>query len=305
MDDDLLNKVEVAETQFGKIRYIQIGPPDGEVILFSTGGGVGVSSVHGFRWLAQAGYRVICINRPGYYDLPVDIVNSFEGHADIYHEVLSSLGVSENCHVFGLSMGGLSALFYAQKYSAKSLTLWSAVTGTYLVNKASAESPLGKLVLSTSGKKLVSWMIRSSAKYFPKLTIQEFLKTEADLNQKQRAQIAEQIVSHPDRTEEFLTFVHSMTPMEELYIGMMDEVDKASQLGNLDWSDVSCPTLAIHSPIDIDVPLDHAKRIETMIPNIQMVYVEAAGHFVWWGDEGERVKQLTINHLNQHSSIKL
>ena len=147
-----MNDYEVAKTKFGKIRYIEIGPPEGDIVLFSTGGGAGYNLVHAFSWLARSGYRIISVNRPGYFDLPVNIVDTIEGHADIYHEVIRSLGITKKINVFGISMGGLSALYYAKKYPTQSLILWSAVTGPYIVNQESADSPLGKLVLSESGK---------------------------------------------------------------------------------------------------------------------------------------------------------
>lgn len=140
-----MNRYEVVETKFGNIRYCEIGPRDGETILFSTGEGAGYNSVYAFNWLAQAGYRVISINRPGYFDLPTDCVKALEGHADIYHEVMTALKCTKDVTVFGITMGGLSALYYTKKYPTKSLILWSAVTGPYRINKDSANSPLGTL----------------------------------------------------------------------------------------------------------------------------------------------------------------
>ncbi len=294
-----MNEYQLSETGYGNVRYTEIGPSTGDPLLFSTGGGAGFNSVFAFRWLANSGYRVISINRPGYFDLPVNATDTIEAHADIYHEVILALGITGKINVFGISMGGLSALYYAQKYPTKALILWSAVTGPYVVNQQSANSLLGKLVLSRSGKKVISWMLLASAKYFPETTIQAFLKTEAALDSRQRKQIATQVVADPASKEEFMIFVRSMTPMDALYPGMMAEVEKAARLADVDWSNIHSPTLAIHSPIDIDVPLDHAKRLERMIPNIHVEYIHAAGHFVWWGNEGEQVKRLTLQFLNR------
>lgn len=69
-----------AKTVFGKVNYIDIGPAEGEVILFSSGGGAGLDLVYAFDWLVQEGFRLISINRPGYFDLEVDVVDSIEGH---------------------------------------------------------------------------------------------------------------------------------------------------------------------------------------------------------------------------------
>ncbi len=287
----------IAPTTFGKVRYMEIGPRDGEVILFATGGAVGYDSVRAFDWLAKKGFRLICVNRPGYYDLPIDSILALDAHADIYHKVLISIGIKKSVHVFGVSMGGLSALYYAKKHPTKSLVIWSGVSGKYVVNEESENSTMGKLVLSKHGKKSVSSLLKLSARFFPKSTIKTFLKASANLNRKQRTAIATQIVNNKNAKKEFLLFVESMTPMDALFQGTMDEVDKAAKLEDVDWSTIQCPTFAVYSTVDKDVSLEHAKRLEQMIQGIRMKYVIAGGHYVWWGIEGERVKKATISFL--------
>ena len=291
---------KIANTKYGGVRYLDIGPSHGKVVLFSTGGGASFEGALAFRWICDEGYRMISINRPGYYDMPLQVVDSIEGHADIYHEVITYLNIKDPINVFGISMGGLSALYYACKYPTKSLVLWSAVTGQYQVNEESANSSLGKLVLKKSGKRLISWMLKISARLFPKMTIETFLKTEADLNQKERRKIAKEVILDRQSKEEFMLFVESLIPMDALYEGMMDEVNKAQHLKLVDWTAVECPTYAVHSTIDIDVSADHPKRLEEQIPNLKMEYVRAGGHFVWWGDEGKCIKKNTIQFLNAH-----
>ncbi len=69
---------KTAKTSYGEIRYIDVGPKNGEIILFSTGGGAGFNSVLVFNWLINKGYRLISVNRPGYYNLPLKTVNSIK-----------------------------------------------------------------------------------------------------------------------------------------------------------------------------------------------------------------------------------
>jgi len=291
----------VANTKFGAVRYAQLGPEDGEKVLFSTGGGVGYHSILAFEWLAKQGYRMICISRPGYFDLPIDTTLGLDYHADVYHEVLTALGIEEEIHVFGVSMGGLSALYYAQKYPTKSLVLWCAVSGKYLINKESANSTLGKLVLSRRGKKMISFLLKASVKLAPRSTISTFLEASAYLDNKERRAIARQVVNDPQSKREFHFFVESMTPMDSLYYGTMDEAYRAADLVGVDWSRITCPTFAVYSTIDKDVTLDHAERLEAMIPGITMMYVKAGGHYVWWGEEGKEVKRKSWEFIRQHT----
>ncbi|BFP42558.1 hypothetical protein FGF1_34030 [Flavobacteriaceae bacterium GF1] len=289
-------------TIYGNVGYMEIGPQNDETILLSTGGGAGYDAVQAFEWLAQEGFRVVAINRPGYYNLPLEPNYTIETHADIYHEVLTTMGISEKVHVFGVSMGGISALYYANKYPTKSLVLWSAITGKYKVNVSSTNSALGKLVLSKKGKNLISWLLLFSAKYFPKKTIQSFLKTESSLNKKERVSLSKEIVNDPKSKKEFIVFIKSLTPMSALYPGMMDEMVKTTKLGDVNWSGIKCPVFAVYSKIDADVSIDHSQRLAEQISNIKLKYVKAGGHFVWWGKEGEEVKQGTIKFFSKHSS---
>lgn len=290
-------------TKFGDIRYAEIGQKGNPVILFSTGGGASYDLVYAFEWLAKEGYRLIAVNRPGYFDLPLDVADSIEDHAAIYYEVIKELGITESVNVFGISMGGLAALYYAKNYPTKSLVLWSAVTGKYEVNNDSANSVIGKLFLSSKGKNIVSKMMLFSAKYFPEKTAESFLKTEADLSSKQRKQIAKEMMSNIESKKEFQIFIQSTTPMALLYDGMMDEVAKAEQLTDVDWTTITCPTLSVHSTIDIDVPISHSKRLKQMIPNLETKYVKAGGHFVWWGDEGKVTIDTTLEFFNRVNTL--
>lgn len=287
------------QTAYGPVQYLDAGPLKGEIILFSTGGGTSFKAALAFEWMCNEGYRILSINRPGYYDLPLNTASSIAEHADIYHAVVKSLNIKGKINVFGISMGGLSALYYASKYPTRSLVLWSAVTGKYEVNTTSANSFLGKLVLSKKGKKWISKLLKASAKYFPKTTIKAFLKTEADLTRKEKNTIAREVLNTPESKRAFMRFIDSMTPMDAFYEGMLDEVRKAQQLEHTDWSKIKCPTYAVHSTVDIDVGMEHPKRLEKMIPNLTIEYVKAGGHFVWWGKEGEQVKSNTIRFLNK------
>ena len=289
---------KMAETRWGAVRYSVIGPEDGEAVLYSTGGGASFLSVHAFSWLADAGFRVIAINRPGYYDLDVGVTGSIAEHADIYHSVLESIGV-ERPHVFGVSMGGLSALHYASRYPIRSLVLWSAVTGPYVVNSDSAESGLGRMVLSDSGKGIISFLLWMSVRVFPRATVRELLKTEADLAPAELRSIAAQVVGDRDQRRQLRLLVDSLTPMASLYTGMMDEVEKAVAQPEQDWSSIRAPVLAVHSSVDIDVPIQHAERIEATVQGATLMRVRSGGHFVWWGDEGNDVRDATLSFLNR------
>ncbi len=293
-------KFLIADTPYGKVEYLDMGPKDGPVILFANGGGSGIDGMLALDWITQKGYRIICVNRPGYYNLPVDAVDSIEGHAKIYHEVIKYLGISE-VNVFGISMGGLSSLYYAQLYPAnvKSMVLWSAVTGEYHPKQEALDTPLGRLVLGDKGKDLISWMLVRSAQIFPKTTVRIFLKAEADLSKNEIKQLAASIVKDKDEIERLVKFVKSLTPMSHIYEGMMDELEKSSLPRSFDWNKIDMPVLTVFSTIDKDVSYDHFERLKNNLVNGEFTLLKGCGHFVWWGPEGKKVIRETMEFLDK------
>ncbi len=291
-------RFSTVNTSYGEIEYLDMGPKDGPVILFSTGGGAGIDSALAFDWLTQSGYRIISVNRPGYYNLSVAIVDSIEGHAKIYHEVITALDIRE-VNILGVSMGGLSSLYYAQNFPVKSMVLWSAVTGEYHPNQESVDSPLGKLVMTNKGKDAISWIMVKSAKFFPKATIKSFLKTEADLEQNEAKELIDLIVKDKNEKLRFTKFVNSMSPMSKLYEGMMDEIKKSASPHSFNWNKIDMPVLACHSIIDKDVGYEHFIRLKRNLINGEFLSVRAGGHFVWWGIDGKNVIRETTEFLDK------
>jgi pimeloyl-ACP methyl ester carboxylesterase len=286
------------QTSLGPIPCLELGPRHGAPVLLSTGGGSGVDFVRALPWLTSAGYRVIAISRPGYYGVPLSAAPSLEAHADLYRAVLDELGVAAP-HVFGVSAGGPSALFYAARHRTLSLTLWSAVTGPYQPNQASIDSALGKLVLSRRGQGLISWMLSRSARWLPRTTMATFLETESHLPKAAMRHIIDHELASAEGRRCFQTFVDSTTPMTRLYPGMMDELHKMGAPWSVDWERIRVPVLAVASSVDKDVSMDHVERVRSALPHARVLVVRAGGHFVWWGEEGESVIRATLEHLAQ------
>jgi pimeloyl-ACP methyl ester carboxylesterase len=263
----------------------------------ATGGGAGVDLVHCVPWLPRAGFRVVAIARPGYHGVPFDLVDSLEAQADLYAAALTGLDIHDPVHVFGVSAGGPTALYFASKHPTRSLLLWSAVTGPYTPNQESMDSPLGRLILSPRGQNLISWMLARSARLATRATMKTFLEAEAMLEPAEAAAVLDHELSDPERRAEFVCFVDSTTPMSDLYTGMMGELAMMADDWSPEWSEITAPTLAVASPVDKDVSFDHAERISEVLPHAQTIHVRAGGHFVWWGEEGEAVVEESLAFL--------
>ncbi|ONI43592.1 hypothetical protein AN641_09545 [Candidatus Epulonipiscioides gigas] len=290
-----INSFPTVKTSFGEVSYIDINPDKNEVILFCTGGGVGFDSVLAFKWLTHTDYRVICINRHGYYKLP--IAEDFKTHVEIYHEVLEALGIKE-VFIFGVSMGGVSALMYALKYGAKKLLLWSAVTKSYVTNSEATNSTIGKLVMGSNMKDIISYFIMKSAQFMPITTITEFFCASVIMNKTEIKKQAKKLMQCKETKLEFMCFIKSMTPMSHIYNGMMKEVEMTQNL-ELDLTKLKTPCLAIHSVLDKDVSIEHLNYLEKNVPNIKAIRTECMGHYIWWGNKSSEVKEASMEFLSK------
>jgi len=287
------------ETKYGSVEYLDWGDPKDTPILISYGGGTGIDFIYSLDWLKEEGYRLIAVNRPGYYNLPIHVATSISEHADIYHSVVEHLKL-ESVHVFGVSMGGLSALYYAEKYNVKSLVLWCAISGPYSVNEEAVNSPLGRLVMSSKGKAIISWLMARSARLFPKQTIASFISTEAILDKKEVNAISKMVSRDKKERMRMIKFVESLAPMEKIYDGMMDEVRKSEFDDDVNWSAIQAPVLAVGSTVDKDVPIHHIERVRDRL-NAQVLLVKNAGHFLWWGQESQKVIDSTLEFFHKES----
>lgn len=283
-------------TSFGEIPYLDAGPRTGPPVLFVPGGGTGADLLHAMPWLVDAGHRVLAIHRPGYYGVPLGDDLGFADHAALYAEVLARLGVGP-VHVFAVSAGGPSGLFFAARHPTRSLTLWSAVTGPYRPNTASTESWLGRVILAGRGQGLASWALARAARWSPKALLTSFLHTESHLSAQEIDEVVAHVLATPAGRAEFRAFVDSTTPMSRVYPGMIDELAKMGRAWEAPWDEIRVPVLAAGSPVDKDVPPEHLARVRTRLPAARIVEARGGGHFVWWGPDGVEVITETLRHL--------
>jgi len=295
----VLSQLRTLELDGHQILYADIG--EGEPILYIFGGGSGPDSAPQLAWLTRAGYRVVSINRPGYLGAPLPADTSFQKQADLYARVLDPLGVGK-VHVFGVSMGGATAVHFAERHAerAHTLVLWSGVTGQYAPNPETSNTPMARFILAPGVKDVLSWVLARTTRLAPALVMQELLRTEAGLGPDARRDLVRQELALPGRKEEFLAFSDSLHPFSLRYPGMMKEVEFAA----LPWC---CPleksksaVLSAHSPLDLDVPASHQEALRRLRPNGHYLEPRSGGHFCWWGDEGQALREETIAFLRRH-----
>jgi pimeloyl-ACP methyl ester carboxylesterase len=240
-----LKELQTVDTKFGPIKYYDNKLNGEKTILFVAGAGIGIDSVLALDLLFDLNYRVITIARPGYHGVPISENDSFERHAEIYKSVLDTLQIKDVI-VFGISMGGPSALRFAEIYNPKGLLLWSALSTDFTLKIDAIKFPLGQIALLGKNKNVISWIIYRSLKIFPRIAILSILKVQANLSLEEVSKISKSIIVDKVQKKRLLRFYRSTTPLGELYDGMSNDLFLAKKISHSNLDKISCKVLAFH-----------------------------------------------------------
>lgn len=227
---------------------------EGELLVLLHGiGGNRTNWARNMEGLAKR-FTVVAIDARGWgdsddYEGPL----SFWDMADDINRIADHFG-SNGVHLMGLSMGGRTAMTYAERHPAR----------------------LRSLVLCDTLRGQSSWSEEEKA---------EFIRSRQEplLNGLEPADIAapvaRSLLSEGAGEEAFRTLVDSISRLhKESYIKAVDETVNFPPHQRL--GDIAVPTLVIVGAEDKLTPPDEARAIAAEIPDAELVIVPQAGHLV-------------------------
>jgi pimeloyl-ACP methyl ester carboxylesterase len=165
----------MASTAMGEIQYRREGT--GPIMLIFHGGMTGFDGNYLLEGLVEEGFQLIGFSRPGYLGTPLGQSPSFAEEADMAAALLDYLGVSEPVVVYGTSLGGPSALYFALNHPERTqaVLMQSAVSQTYAPSDAAAGSFLGRFFFGDYALDERSWILLEMAKRWPERLFFEYL----------------------------------------------------------------------------------------------------------------------------------
>ena len=186
--------------------------------------------------------------------------------ADDAIAVMDAAGV-DRAHVHGMSMGGFIAQDIAIRAPQRVASLVLGCTGPWLEAKPDIKIRPRHLLTRRGRVELVTHMLHGPAA--TGATVTESLKALA-LNKPSRRGTRGQkrAMTSQRRTDE--------------------EVSR-----------ITAPTLILHGTADVLMPLSGAQRLQTLIPNAQLVELRDAGHF-YMADAREQANEALLTFLRQH-----
>ena len=202
--------------------------------------------------LADAGYRVICPDLPGFGEsLAVEGPATMSLYADAVIDLLDSLGI-EKAVVGGMSMGGYVLLNLVERYPARLLG------AMFLVTRASADDAAGREKRSllaaevSAGNRLVVPDTFAGVLFAPD-TPQEKPQLVAEVRQWMESISTSGIVG-----------------------GLLAMRDRDDYIASL--SGFALPSLVIGAEKDMAVPLEHSRVLAELLPDARLEIISAAGH---------------------------
>jgi pimeloyl-ACP methyl ester carboxylesterase len=282
------------------VEYARIG--EGPVVLAAHGGPGGYDQGFILRTLAAAGLTVITPSRPGYLRTPLGTSMTFPMQADLFAALLDTLGI-EKAAVIGFSAGGPVALQFALRHQKRcqALIMEAGVSQNYTATD-SAEK-VGQFFLNNSAIDVVMWLSEKFANIFPEVVFSQILKLESTFSQEQIDGCVQQLKQNPEQVALFKEFISTTLPLSLRKKGLDNDIKQFAEIPRYPLEKITAPTLIMHSPFDNDVPFSHAQFCDQTIANAELFAVDACGHFLWFGDDGEAVAHKRLMFLQEHLGV--
>ncbi len=226
------------------------------------GSGLPVVLIHGFplnrqMWrpqikaLADAGYRVICPDLPGFGESPSIPGASMNTYADSVIELLNHLDI-DKAVIGGMSMGGYVLFNLVERYPDR------LAGAMFLLTRAAADDAAGKEKRTVLAQEVEAGNVTVVPETFAQVLF--------------APQIPQQ---KPELVSEVRRWMES-TSVQGLVGGLLAMRDRDDYLDRL--AEFKVPSLVVGAEQDLAVPLEHSHALADGLPNADLKTVPGAGH---------------------------
>ena len=277
----VLNSSRIADTACGPIEFAEFG--NGFPVLVVHGAGGGYDQGLAVANLQEGDFRCIAMSRFGYLRTPMPLNASPATQADAHAALLDTLEISEAA-VIGVSAGGLSASYFAQKYPhrCKALILISAVSGPIKLRSPLRNLMYGVIYRSDFASWFAATITRPSSA--PLFNVPGSVK----------AQLSLEDLNWLDE------FIQTTLPASSRRTGMLADIEQIAEIHPVPAGEIEAPTLIVHAANDGTVPIEQAYHSHEQIQNSQLLEIPDGGHLLM--GQHDLVKQQVLNFLLEHTT---
>jgi len=275
--------MDIIQTSLGKIEYRLEGTGK-KIALLIYGGHTNASTRLGEDYFLERGYRILAISRPGYGQTPLNTGPTPDTFADALSEMLKGLGVPKVL-VVGISAGGRTAIRFAARHAnlTDKLILQSSISfapypgiltrlGTYIGFNGVTEKYTWKFL---------HYLLKKNPRAFIKMMIGSL--TNLDPNKIVDAFSEKQL-------QELTNLFANMSSGR----GFLNDIKTVKN----DATDVTVPTLIIHSKYDGNVLLSHPRLLAKQIQGSKLYLSEAESHLLWFSPHYAEIKKVMDDFLH-------
>jgi pimeloyl-ACP methyl ester carboxylesterase len=267
----------VWSTTLDDLRVDVVPTARGPVEVARAGHGPAVLLIHGIpgSWrqpmpLAEdlaPQFEVLLPSRPGYGATPLRVGRTYDEQADTYAALLDALRI-ERASIVGISGGGPSSVSFASRPDRCDVLVLVCALAPHLFRGPPRMRLLNLPLLPELAMPAVRALARRRIRR-PKL-VDAYMQRTLTADELQRAEsegMRADVVRH--------MLSHQAAPP-----GLAGLRNDAAQMRGAEWTatNVSCPTLVLHSDCDSVVPLRHAQFHAGAIPGAELRVLEQAGH---------------------------
>jgi len=286
-----LNPLSI-QTHLGTVQYAQFGSGATVLSIHGTPGGYD-QSVHQARFLADAGFNVIAVSRPGYLGTPLtDDNRSMPAQADLLAALLDELGLESVC-VYSWSGGGPTGYYFALQHSdrATSLVALAAVCQPMVWK----QSPADKFLMGT---RLGNRLMRAMADHMPKQVIAGELASEGDLTKEEAEERVKQIMADPAKKEFALDLAGMTSTRGDRQPGCDNDLAIFADLAPIPLTEIKIPVMIVQGTADADLDPSQSYYAAEKIPNAQLVTIDRGTHLGLFLDpDGAQAQQQIIDFI--------
>ncbi len=278
--------MSTTQTSSGNIEYRLEGTGD-KVALLLYGGHTSAKTRLGEDYFLKRDYRVLAVSRPGYGTTPLTTGCTPDKFADALSEMLEVLKIPKVL-VIGISAGGRTAIRFAARHASTTdkLILQSSISfatypglltrlGTYIGFNGITEKYTWKLL---------HYLLKKNSRIFIRMMI-------ANLTTLNPTKIVNALTERQLR--ELVDLFADMRSGQ----GFINDIKTADN----DATDVTVPTLIIHSKYDGNVSLLHPHLLARQIKGSELYLSEAESHLIWFSPHYGEIEAVMDQFLNSNS----